>query len=87
MTEVNIEYTNSGNFWKFTGKISDPFHDYLSISIKMGDEPNSTVFRLRMLGQIAFYSTEIPSVTPSTFGADIAIESVRIIDDSGCNNF
>ena len=32
-------------------------------------------------------SAEIPSVTPSTFGADIAIESVRIIDDLGTQQF
>ena len=85
ITEVSIQYTDSGNFWKFTGDISDasPIND-LSISIKMGDETNlySILEAIEPNGSFTF-SGEIPSSILNTLRADIIVESVNIIDAAG----
>ena len=77
ITEIDIEYTDEGNYWKFTGNTSNTSSiNDISISIKMGDETDLYIIPSEAIepdGSFTF-SSEISSALPSALRTEIAVE-------------
>ena len=86
MTEVRIEQTDSGNYWRISGNIEDtsPIQSFV-IAVRMGDTNIGYGISPEAIEPDGSFtiSYDISENIPNTLREDISVISVQIIDESG----